>query len=143
MVTLHPVVAYFRNPNDENEICHKSFVYISDELGHTCSTVYAFLKDLVPRLRELIPELSCIHYLSDSPTSQYRNKSIFHIIANHLQLFGAKGSWQYLEAGHGKGPCDGKELLLSAWPMKRSDKDALRSKMHLIILLGLVVLKVL
>ena len=107
MVTLHPVVAYFRNPNDENEISHKSFVYISDELGHTCSTVYAFLKDLVPRLKELIPELSCIHYLSDSPTSQYRNKSIFHIIANHLQLFGVKGSWQYFEAGHGKGPCDG------------------------------------
>jgi hypothetical protein len=63
MVTLHPVVAYFRNPNDENEISHKSFVYISDELGHTCSTVYAFLKNLVPRLKELIPELSCIHYL--------------------------------------------------------------------------------
>jgi hypothetical protein len=107
MVTLHPVVAYFRNHNDENEINHKSFVYVSDEIGHTCSTVYAFLKDLVPRLKELIPELSCIHYLSDSPTSQYRNKSIFHIIANHLQLFGAKGCWQYFEAGHGKGPCDG------------------------------------
>jgi hypothetical protein len=35
VVTLHPVVAYFRNPNDENEISHKAFVYVSDELGHT------------------------------------------------------------------------------------------------------------
>jgi hypothetical protein len=33
MVTLHPVVAYFRNPNDENEISHKSFVYVSDDRG--------------------------------------------------------------------------------------------------------------
>jgi hypothetical protein len=123
MVTLHPVVAYFRNPNDENEISHKSFVYVSDELIHRCSTVYAFLKDLVPRLKEFIPELSCIHYLSDSPTSQYRNKSIFHIIANHLQLFGAKGSWQCFEAGHGKGPCDGVEAV-----SKRMADEAVRQR---------------
>jgi hypothetical protein len=43
----------------------------------------------------------------------------------------------------GKAPVTAYELLLRAWPIKRSDNDALRSKMHLIILLGLVVLKVL
>lgn len=28
-------------------------------------------------------------------------------MANHQDIFGLVASWQYWEAGHGKGPCDG------------------------------------
>lgn len=120
MVTLHPTVAYYRKEG-ERELNHKSFVYVSDELGHTCSTVTTFLKDLVPKLIELNPDLKCIHYLSDSPTSQYRNKNMFYIVANHLDLFGVNSTWQYFEAGHGKGPCDGVGAVA-----KRMADDAVR-----------------
>ena len=48
-----------------------------------------------------------IHYLTDSPTSQYRNKMIFSVVANHHELFGVNASWIYFEAGHGKGSCEG------------------------------------
>ena len=49
-----------------------------------------------------------IHYLSDSPTSQYRNSTIFSILQCHDQLLnGLSATWQYFESGHGKAPCDG------------------------------------
>jgi hypothetical protein len=32
---------------------------------------------------------------------------MFHTIANHQGIFGFPATWNYFEAGHGKGPCDG------------------------------------
>ena len=47
-----------------------------------------------------------IHYWTDSPFNQYRNKTIFKIISCHEEYFGCRASWNYMESGHGKGPCD-------------------------------------
>ena len=38
--------------------------------------------------------------------SQYRNKTIFNAVAAHNELFRYPASWNYMESGHGKGPCD-------------------------------------
>ena len=51
--------------------------------------------------------LDQVHYWTDSPTSQYRNKTIFSMVSRHEEHFDAKAAWNYFEAGHGKGPCDG------------------------------------
>jgi hypothetical protein len=51
MVTIHPVVihVYYKSIEDGKEtLHHKSFTIISDELSHTASTVFAFLKQLLP-----------------------------------------------------------------------------------------------
>ena len=32
---------------------------------------------------------------------------MFNLICQHKSLFGTKSTWDYLEAGHGKGPCYG------------------------------------
>ncbi|XP_033108261.1 uncharacterized protein LOC117109903 [Anneissia japonica] len=45
--------------------------------------------------------------LLDSPTAQYRNKTIYSVVSEHYQMFGVWATWNYFEAGHGKGPCDG------------------------------------
>ena len=101
-VTIHPVVAYFKN---KEIVCHQSFVFISDEPRHDARFVFALLRSLVPQLIQLIPELEYIRYWTDSPTSQYRNKTIFKIISCHSDYFKVPASWNYMEAGHGKGPC--------------------------------------
>ncbi|CAG2254394.1 unnamed protein product [Mytilus edulis] len=106
-VTLHPVVLYYKVDGDIN-LHHKSFVFVSDEPGHNSSTVYAFIKDLIPKILQIAPGTKAVHYITDSPTSQYRNKYIFHLVTLHGMLFdGITASWHYFEAGHGKGPCDG------------------------------------
>ncbi|VDI60353.1 Hypothetical predicted protein [Mytilus galloprovincialis] len=48
-----------------------------------------------------------VKIVDDSPTSQYRNKSIFDLISSFETKFSIKASWHYFECGHGKGPCDG------------------------------------
>lgn len=103
-VTVHPAVVYYRT-NPQEELKHKSIVFISNELGHNSNTVVAIIDRLLEELKSL--NLTCVHYVTDSPTSQYRNKSIFHVIANHKDLYGITAKWNYWEAGHGKGPCDG------------------------------------
>ena len=104
-VTLHPTVIYHKDAQDDN--VHTSHVYISDDLNHTSNTVITFIKDLTEKVKELDPDMAHVHNWTDSPTSQYRNKTIFYLVSNHQALFGMNASWNYFEAGHGKGPCDG------------------------------------
>ena len=72
---------------------------MSDERSHGAATVHTFIKALVPAIREDI-EFNHVHYVTDSPSSQYRNLNMFSVL-------GTEASWLYIEAGHGKGPYDG------------------------------------
>ncbi|WAR18386.1 hypothetical protein MAR_000224 [Mya arenaria] len=78
-----------------------------DTQSHNTGTVYAFIKRITERLKNEHPGISYVHYITDSPTSQYRNKNTMYLVANHVRLFGLNASLQFWEAGHGKGPCDG------------------------------------
>ena len=62
---------------------------------------------LIPKVKDIFPEVKCIHCLTHSSTSQYRNRTIFQLVARYEENFGVKARWDYLEAGHGKGLCDG------------------------------------
>lgn len=105
-VTLHPTVIYFKT--SEGKLEHSSHVIVSDTTMHNSGAVLAFIREIVPVVRQLVHNIKTIHYVTDSPTSQYRNKHMFYIVANHYKMFeGITASWQYFEAGHGKGPCDG------------------------------------
>ena len=104
-VTLHPMVVYYKNAEDQLE--HKSVVAVSDELSHSAGTVCAFIEELIPQIQKLKPEVKRIHYWTDSPTSQYRNRYIFQVVASHEETYNITAQWNYFEAGHGKGPCDG------------------------------------
>ena len=100
------MVAYYRpEPSDDSSL--QSSAIISDEKNHDASAVYAFLEKLLPNVKELIPEISQAFYWTDSPMSQFRNKSVFQIICTRENEFRCKANWNYFEAGHGKGPCDG------------------------------------
>lgn len=48
-----------------------------------------------------------INVVSDSPLSQYRNKSIFFVIKKFAEDNEIDLTWIYLECGHGKGKPDG------------------------------------
>ena len=75
---------------------------------HNASTVVAFIKEVViQKVKEICPDVNFLHYWSDRPMSQYRNKTIFSVIAHHKKLFGMSATWNYFKAGHGKGPCHG------------------------------------
>lgn len=45
-----------------------------------------------------------LYYLTDSPTSQYRNASCFILVVQHKAIFNVDAPWLYFGARHGKGP---------------------------------------
>ena len=104
-ISLHPIVVYFKDL--QGTLQHKSFVFVSDDLDHSTAAVCTILKMFVPEMLKIKPDLTYIHYVTDGPTSQYRNKTMFQLVASHSRIYGGiNATWQYLEAGHGKGPCD-------------------------------------
>ena len=70
-VTIHPAVFHFKAP--DGTLQHKSVLVVSDETSHKAQTVYAFMKALMGWVKGNLPQIETLHYLSDSPTSQYRN----------------------------------------------------------------------
>ena len=107
MVTLHPAVSYTFHEDIMNIPAECLCLTRSGIIRPPIATVFAIMKRLVSEMKTVTPDLKHIHYYTDSPTSQYRNKSIFYIVSGHKSLFGVSASWNYFEAGDGKGPCDG------------------------------------
>ena len=106
-VTLHPVVVYYASEKDHQKLDHRSFVIVSYEMSHSSTTVHAILNKIIPLLKQMNTQTEMIHYWTDGPTSQYRNKLIFLTVAYHKEIYGMSARWNYFEVGHGKGLCDG------------------------------------
>ena len=52
--------------------------------------------------------MDALHFFSDGPTAQYRNRGNFYLLCKILAQKGIKfGTWNVFEAGHGKGAPDG------------------------------------
>ena len=101
-VTLHQAVVYYKK---ESKLVHQSYVFASIEHWHDTKFVFALLRKLVPVLFQLGLDLKFAHHWTNSPTSQYRNKTIFKVVSCHQECFNVPATWSYMESGHGKGPC--------------------------------------
>jgi len=56
----------------------------------------------------LCPSVDTVNFQSDGPTTQYRNKKNFFMMAYFSSKSGwLRSSWNFTEAGHGKGQPDG------------------------------------
>jgi hypothetical protein len=100
-VSLHTGIAYFGQEKP------KCFSTISQDLQHD---PIAILCHLQPILQDYSENVKNIHFVSDSPFTQYRNRYMFHImVKNIVPIFKSLEtlSWNYTEVGHGKGGADG------------------------------------
>ena len=108
-ITLHTGVFYMRN--NEGEIISHSFCTMSTSLRHDYVAIWAHLKIVFPWIKELVNEkLTVVHFLSDGPATQYKNRLMFHVISNYITHFLPDVTiftWNYSIAGHGKGAADG------------------------------------
>lgn len=105
MVTLHPTIIYYKNTS--GNLCHKSLVFVSEVLHHNAAMVSAIVNDVVGISKEYVTDLKQVHFWTDSPSSQYRNKSVFDLISRFEESHNCRASWHYFESGHGKSACDG------------------------------------
>lgn len=99
-LSLHTVVVYGKNNT-------KSYCTVSTNVSHSPSAIWAHLQ---PIFQALPKEIENLHFLSDGPVTQYRNKTMFYIVATKLPeaMPNVKRfTWNYTESGHGKGAPDG------------------------------------
>lgn len=74
-VCLHTAVAYLKREMQGIEIF--SLCTVSESTRHDAAAVWAHLDHLIKFIRDKLPQLNCLHILTDGPSSQYRNKYIF------------------------------------------------------------------
>lgn len=105
--TIHPFVVYFKN--DLNELCHLSYVIISNSLKHNVFAVHVFISKLITFLKQKIGEQSIqkMYYVTDGAASQYKNIKNFVNILYHKTDFNIDCEWHFHATSHGKSACDG------------------------------------
>ncbi|KAJ8891202.1 hypothetical protein PR048_010717, partial [Dryococelus australis] len=80
---------------------HQSFVTLPENNQYEPVAIAAHLEPMMP-------SVSVIHFLSDGPSAQYKNKQMFQIFGSFLSwLYAKEMFWHYLESGHGKCAPDG------------------------------------
>ncbi|CAH0731021.1 unnamed protein product, partial [Brenthis ino] len=106
-LTLHTSVIYFLDAENIPQI--QSFCTVSECLRHDISAVWAHIIPILDYISEIRAGIHTLHFISDSPSSQYRNKKIFHMISSlHIYLNSVDTiTGNYSESGHGKGAPDG------------------------------------
>ena len=84
------------------------FCGVSDSLKHTPSSIWAFILPVLKNLKMKFPHVDTLHFFSDGPCTQYRQKHNFYLFKKFVHELGFKfASWNFFEAGHGKGAPDG------------------------------------
>lgn len=60
-------------------------------------------------MKRELPNIIKVHFLSDSPSTQYRNKTMFYFFSKLEEELPSiqSATWNYSESGHGKGDPDG------------------------------------
>lgn len=107
-ITLHTSVLYYKN-NSKMCVKHKSFCSVSESLRHDPAAICAHLNPIIQQTKNNVPKLKKVHFLSDGPSTQYKNKTMFYFFGTYLseKLGVDEIVWHYSEAGHGKGAADG------------------------------------
>uniref|UniRef100_A0A6P7GCH1 Uncharacterized protein LOC114340520 n=1 Tax=Diabrotica virgifera virgifera TaxID=50390 RepID=A0A6P7GCH1_DIAVI len=101
-ISLHTVMVYTKNKKT-------SMCTFSENLRHDPFAICAHLKPIAEYVKTLVSNISMVHFLSDGPSTQYKNKSLFFLIVAYIsKLFTCQAiRWHYSESGHGKGAPDG------------------------------------
>ncbi|CAB3236345.1 unnamed protein product [Arctia plantaginis] len=99
-ITLHTGMIYWTNRS-------QSFCTIAESNNHQPPAIWAHLEPLLNLIREESPNVTRLHFFSDGPSSQYRQKNNFYLFAHFTNRFGFDATWSFFEAGHGKSVADG------------------------------------
>lgn len=101
-ITLHTGVLYIKDQSP------KSFCSISPDNQHNPESIWAHLDPVLNYIKTTHTNISIIHFFSDGPTTQYRQKKNFYLFSQKMYDYGfSHSTWSFFEAAHGKGAADG------------------------------------
>lgn len=86
----------------------QSFCTLSDNTSHQPAAIWAHLTPVIEMIKRDSPETAIIHFFSDGPSSQYRQKKNFYLLFHYTKKYLLQyTTWTFYEAGHGKNVADG------------------------------------
>jgi len=101
--TLHTGVLYIGG--EKEPIC---FSTLSPSKHKSPPAIWEHMNRVLNYLQATYPDVSVLHFLSDGPCTQYKQKGNFFLFSTELARQGLKGgTWNFFEASHGKGAPDG------------------------------------
>lgn len=104
-VSLQTGIFYYRD--QIGQIQHVGFASVCDFLQHDAAAAWAYLEPVLDHLVELVPDVEVIHFHSDGPTSQYKNKRFLYLFTYFCKKYKLKkATHNYTAPGHGKGGGD-------------------------------------
>lgn len=107
-VTLHTGVMYTK-PEEHNKPTVNSFCTISANNSHNPASIWAHIHPILSDIKHNNPHITTIHFFSDGPATQYWQKQNFYFISHRIfnEYNFIRVTWNFFEAGHGKGAADG------------------------------------
>ena len=102
--TVHPVILHVQI---DQAVEVKSLCFLSNDLSHDTSFVWALQKIIASYVKREFPHISVLEYFSDGCAGQYKNFKNFLNLTYHLNDFGLIGIWNFFASCHGKSPTDG------------------------------------
>ena len=101
--SLHTGVYYVGHDGEANIVCT-----ISESLQHGPAAIWAHLDTMLNLIQNKHPEIDTIHFFSDGPCTQYKQKANVSLFTQSLFQRGMTfGTWHFIESGHRKGVPDG------------------------------------
>ncbi|XP_022194488.2 uncharacterized protein LOC111052160 isoform X2 [Nilaparvata lugens] len=101
-VTLHTGIMY---TSTEKPL---PFATVSPNKEHGPAAIWAHLKPVLEYLKIEHPDVSTVHFFSDGPSSQYKQKQNFYLFTTQVYELGFQNAtWSFFESSHGKGAPDG------------------------------------
>nr|CAH7719065.1 unnamed protein product [Callosobruchus chinensis] len=107
-ISLHTSVFYYISQSSKRieSVC---LCTLSENLRHDPVAICVHIEPIIATVKQMVPKVRKIHFLSDGPSTQYRNKLMFQLMVKYLaNEFDVDAViWHYSESGHGKGAPDG------------------------------------
>ena len=75
-ITLHTAVAYVK---EDGELKNVKFCTVSESLKHDVPAIWAHLTPVLKHLKEKYA-VDVLHFISDGPSTQYQNKTMFYFL---------------------------------------------------------------
>ena len=86
-MSIHTGAFFYKDKLKNVNIC-VSFCTISDCLRHDASSVWAHLGPILKLIKETVPGVTTLHFQSDGPSTQYKNKTNFYLFQEYCRSEG-------------------------------------------------------
>jgi len=83
--TVHPAIFYYRS---KEGIKHQSFIVLSDSTAHDTAAVYVLQQLLIPEIKNIVPKVKKIIYVTDGAKQHYKNRFQICNLIHHKEDFG-------------------------------------------------------